>query len=751
MNKARLWALLAMLAGCTTTMQKPASTDQSNQIDVARIFAGPALDGAAPFNVKIAPDGSQVGFLRGSAAAPKRLDLWVFDPQQRSTRLLVSAESLIAGGETLSDEERARRERQRISALSGIVDYHFSPTGEQVLFPLGGLLYLYDLASATTRQLTQTGAAIDPKFSPSGRYVSFVRDRELMAIDLIDNETLQLSSGATATVANGLAEFVAQEEMDRDTGYWWAPDESAIAYLQFDESPVDQAQRYEVYADDIKIVTQRYPATGTPNVINRLAVVSLSSMQTRWLNLGTEADIYIPRVDWTPDARALFVQRQSRNQQTLELLSYAAGQTTPSIVLTETHDTWLNLYDDLTFLPDGEAFIWSSARDGQRHLYLYEVDGTLVRQVTSGEWSVVGDRYKRAVVHADHEAVHFIANFDSPTERHLYRVALDKTNDAPMRLTTEKGWHSISFATDGMFYLDSFSADLHPPSVTVHDRSGQQLGAIEMNALDQDHPYAPFVEQHATMQFGTLAAEDGQTLHYYIRKPAAANASKPHPAIVFVYGGPGGQRVRNAWGNHIEQTMVARGYVVFSIDNRGTGFRGRAFDDVVYRELGIAEVRDQVRGADYLKNLDYVDGNRVGVFGWSYGGYMALMSLLQSPETFAAGVAGAPVTDWALYDTHYTERYLDTPENNPEGYRLGSVFPYVDNLQAPLLLMHGMADDNVLFAHTTELMRTLQNKNKRFELMTYPGSKHSLIRGHREGVHAWESILNFFDRHLSAP
>lgn len=743
---------LALLGACATTQDQGPMQKTSSALDIERVFSSPTLDGPAPAKIKIAPDGSLVGFLRGSAENSQRYDLWVFDPAIATSRLLVESAALTDGTEELSDEERARRERQRISSLSGIIDYHFSPDGRSILFPLSGDLYLYELASGTTRALTHTKAAeIDPKFSPLGRYVSFVRDRELMAIDLSTGETLLLTSGASDTVANGLAEFIAQEEMGRDTGYWWAPDDSAIAYLQYDESPVALEQRYEVYAGGIQTIEQRYPATGTANVINRLAVVRLDDIQTTWLDLGADTDIYVPRVNWSPAADYVLVQRQSRNQQSLELLRYSATGGAPKTLIAETHDTWVDIYDDLRFANEGQDFIWSSARGGNKHLYLYTASGELKRQLTAGDWSVVADRSGRALVHVDFDHIYFIANEEHATERHLYRSSLgDSDVTRPEKISKEPGWHSIAFASSGEFYVDRYSGGDTPPRVTVHSRNGTVLGPIEENTLDRSHPYYQFQSDHTPMEFGELTAEDGQTLHYYLRKPEGASATNKRPVIVIVYGGPGGQRVTNAWGNLIEQVMVERGYVVFSLDNRGTGYRGRKFDDIIYRDLGIAEVRDQALGAEFLRTLDYVDGERIGVYGWSYGGYMALHCLLQSPGTFSAGVAGAPVTDWKLYDTHYTERYLGTPADNAAGYEAGSVFPYVDALEAPLLLMHGMADDNVLFSHSTELMRALQAGNKRFELMTYPGSKHSLIRGQTDGVHAWTTILDFFDRHLAA-
>jgi dipeptidyl-peptidase-4 len=299
-------------------------------------------------------------------------------------------------------------------------------------------------------------------------------------------------------------------------------------------------------------------------------------------------------------------------------------------------------------------------------------------------------------------------------------------------------------ATDGAVFVDTFSTPNDPPSVVLRDRRGNALATLVANALDAKHPYAPFVASHITPEFGTLRAEDGQTLHYKLMKPTALAPGKRYPVIVDVYGGPGVQRVQKAWGGLLHQYWVQQGYIVFALDNRGSGFRGVEFETALYRKMGSVEVRDQVAGVEYLRTLPYVDPKRVGVWGWSYGGYMALMCIMQAPEHFAAAVSGAPVTDWHLYDTHYTERYMSTPTDNPKGYAAGSVLGFADNLRAPLLLIHGMADDNVLFTNSTSLMKRLQDLQKPFDVMTYPGAKHGLIRQATTARHAYAQIERFF-------
>ncbi len=720
-------------------------------LDIDRLFEEPDLNGPAPSDIRISPDGTRVTYLRASDDDRSRFDLWEFRPESGENRLLVDSSTLVTGGEELSEEEQARRERQRIAWRRGIVSYAFSPDGSSLLFPLGGDLYLYRIEDAELRRLTETAAGeTDPKFSPGGRYVSFIRNQDLFVIDLADGAERRLTTDGGGVIKNGMAEFIAQEEMDRDTGYWWAPDESAIAFARVDESPVQIARRFEIYAEETRVIDQRYPATGTPNVDIGLGVVTLADGAVRMLDLGDDEDIYLARVDWFPDSRNLAVQRQSRDQRRLDLLRFHTGTGDSTLLVTETSDTWLDLYDELTFIDGGERFLWPSARDGYKHLYLYQADGTLSHQITRGDWEVTGERYKRAVLHVDESAglVYFQATRESPLERHVYVTALDGSGE-PKRLTAEPGWHLATFAEDGSLFVDRFESPETPPQVSVHGPDGRRIGFIEENRLDESHPYFPYLAQHSPPEFGELTAADGQTLYFRMNKPADFDPDRRYPAIVLVYGGPHGQRVIRDWyGLPLEQILTRRGYVVFQLDNRGTGFRGVAFDAPIHRRLGRVEVDDQLVGLAYLKALPWVEPERIGMFGWSYGGYMTLMTLLQAPGAFAAGVSGAPVTDWRLYDTHYTERYLGMPRENPKGYEASGAFPYVPNLAAPLLVIHGMADDNVLFTHSTKLFEALQDADRPFDVMTYPGAKHGLLRQEAEGRHGYKMILRFFDSHL---
>ncbi len=717
---------------------------QAKPLSLERIFDDPSLSGKSPVQLKFSPDGSRVTYLQGKTDDYNRYDLWEYNLEDNTNRVLVDSAELFSGPENLSDEEKARRERQRIFG-KGILEYTWSTDGKALLFPLNGDLYYYDLASAKSKKLTNTDAfETDARFSPKGNYVSFIREQNLYALALNSGKEIQLSQDGGGVIKNGMAEFVAQEEMSRMTGYWWSGDETKIAYTRVDESPVKEAIRNEIYADEVKLFNQRYPFTGTDNVKIQLGVVKLNNQHVDWVDLGKDEDIYIARAKWLKDSKTLSYQWQNRSQQTLELRFYDSESKKQKVALTENSDTWINLHFDLVFLKDKKHFVWASERDGFKHLYLYRTNGQLVRQITSGDWAVdslKGIDEKKGIVY-------FAGRKDTPLESHLYSAPLFKKGDSK-RITEEGQYHNVVLAKDNKTFIDTSSSVNKPKSAALRKVNGEFITWLEENKLDNSHPLTPYLSNLATPEYGTLKADDGQIMHYRLFKPTNMSAGKKHPVIVNVYGGPHAQRVTNSWRskNLYFQYMAQQGYVIFQLDNRGSYNRGKKFEDAIYKNLGDVEVSDQIKGVEFLRTLDYVDAKRIGIYGHSYGGYMALMTMFKAGDYFTAGVSGAPVTDWALYDTHYTERYLGHPDTNAKGYEASAVFPYTDGLKGPLMIYHGMADDNVLFTHATKLFKQLQDSEKQFEMMTYPGSKHSL-RGKQVQTHLHQTITNFFNRHF---
>ena len=735
-------SMIAPAAVAATTSPAP------GKLTLEAITGSTSLSGSSLMKAKVAPDGSRVTFLRGKDGDKNRLDLWAYDIATGTTAMLVDSNDVLPGAEVLSDEEKARRERQRIASLSGIVDYQWSPDGKTLLFPLGGELYLYDLSKpgkAGVRKLTNgEGFATDPKLSPKGGFVSFIRERNLWVIDLATGKSAQLTKDGSAVIGNGVAEFVADEEMDRHTGYWWAPDDSAIAFARIDETPVPVQKRYEVYPDRTEVIEQRYPAAGDKNVLVQLGVIApKAGAKPAWIDLGKETDIYLARVDWR-DAKHVTFQRQSRDQKLLELVEADLGTGKQRVLVTETSKTWVPLHSDLRFLKDGRL-LWSSERSGFEHLYVIDTDGNATA-LTSGAWPI------DALLAVDEATgfVYFSAGKDTPLDLQVYRVPL--AGGAIERLSKADGMHNATFATNASVYVDSWSNPTTPPQLQLFRNDGSLLATLLDNDLAKaDHPYAPYRDAQRPVEFGTLTAADGTTpLHYSVIKPVGFDPKKRYPVVVYVYGGPATQTVTRAWpgrGDHwFNQYLAQQGYVVFSLDNRGTPRRGAAFGGALYGVQGTVEVDDQLAGAKWLQAQPWIDPARIGVYGWSNGGYMALMMLSKASDTYACGVAGAPVTDWGLYDTHYTERYMNLPAANADGYRNGRVLTHVDGLKSPLLLIHGMADDNVLFSNSTVLMSALQKRAQPFELMTYPGAKHGLSGA--DLLHRFRLTEAFFARCL---
>ena len=733
----------------------------AEELTLERIFASPDLSGPSLRQAELSPAGDRVTFLQGREDDRTLLDLWEYNLNDETTRRLIAADQVLAQEGELSAEEQARRERARIADLRGIVSYRWSGDGQNLLFPLGGNLYYANLtesdpdAAIEVRQLTDSDAFdLDPKVSPDSRHVAFIRDQDLWLVDTETASARALTTDGEGTLKNGMAEFIAQEEMGRSTGYWWSPDSRMIAFLQVDESPIEPSTRFEVSGDTITMIEQRYPYAGTPNVRYRLGVIEIEDAETiRWINLlgddGNE-DIYIPRVNWLPDSSGVAFQRQSRDQQQMDLVLHRLEDDSQFLLVRENSDTWINLHDDLHFLSEMQAFIWSSEGTGYRHLYLIDLNGELIRTLTAGDWPVD----ELAGVDEELGLVYFTAFKNGPTQKHFFRQSLaTETPSDVTRLSRRAGWHDIEMDRQARYYLNHFSNTEQPAQLSLHSADGERIAWLLENRLSTSHPYHAYLNDHQATEFGVLNSEDGHDLHYRVIKPAGFSPERKYPVFLHVYAGPTSRVVLNRWGRRhlIDQFMAQSGYLVFSIDNRGIVGQGMTFQAPAYKKLGQIEVVDQMVGVEYLRSLPYVDSERIGVFGWSYGGYMALMMQMQHPGSFGAGVAIAPVTDWALYDTHYTERYLGMPRDDngdeTEAYRLGNVLTYADQLSDPLLLIHGMADDNVLFTHSTMLMEQLQSNSIPFELMTYPGEKHT-IAGSGQRLHVYRHFVAFLNRTL---
>jgi len=727
----------ALLASVTTS-----TSVLAEEFTIDRLTTSPSINGPSVQGLKMSPDGKRITFLRGKETNAAQLDLWQFDVETGLAHLLVDSSDLLLGGrEALSEEEKQRRERNRTTTgKTGIISYFWSDDSKSLLFPIGGDVYVLPLGGSVKRLTNTPEYETDIKFSPKSTYVSFIRAREVFAVNVASGAEIQLTTGASKTVANGMAEFVVQEELGRFTGYWWSPDETRVAFEQYDESKVLVKDRYEVQPDGgVVALKQRYPEAGSSNVNVKLGVVTLADKAVNWIDLGADKDIYLARVAWLPNSEWLTFQRLNRAQTKLDFVIAAHDGAQVETQFSEKSDVWINVHNTLEFTAEGSGMIWASERSGYRHLYMYDLEDGGSRALTSGDWVV--NRIEK--INRENGDIYFTGFKDSPLEKHLYKV--NSSGDIS-RITQEAGWHTVTVG-EGIF-VDNFSSPDQPPQIMVRSLAdGSTKAAILENKLDESHPFGPYADSRVDESFGTIKAEDGSDLHYRLYKPATMETGKRYPAILAPYGGPHGQRVKKSWSVNFNNILARNGFVVMVIDNRGMWNRGLKFESHIKNAMGGVEVADQVAGANHLKTLDYIDGDKIGMWGWSYGGYMTLMSLFKEPDVFKAGVSVSPVTDWRLYDTAYTERYLGHP-NAPGGvYENSSVFKYVDGFKGDLLLIHGMADDNVFFDNSVKLMATLQNAGKPFELMTYPGKKHG-IRGEATRAHLWRLALDFFKRKL---
>jgi dipeptidyl-peptidase-4 len=692
------------------------STAAGKRLTIERIYSQPSLSGRMTRGLTWTPDGKQLSYFetKGSSKETKT-ELWVMDAANGERRLLVASDKL----ESILPPESSKPTQATGLGRRAPSQYQWTPDGSGILFQGGTALAWLDLKSQGTRTLVSGAANIaDPKISPDGRSVSFIRDHNVWLVNLADGKERAITQGGTEKIRKGELDWVYPEELEIKTAYWWSPDSSAIAYLEMDERKVSQYPMVDFSSPSGEAEMERYPVAGGANPIVRVLVASLGGGEPRVMDTGAETDIYIPRVNWLTDSKHLAIQRLNRTQTELDLLIADVPNGSSRVALTEKDPYWINVSDDLLFLKDGKRFLWSSERSGYRHLYVYDVSGKQLAQLTKGDWEV-------AAVDGVDEAkglVYFTATEKSPLQRQLYRVALDASGFA--RLTREEGTHAAVFAPNATAFIDTFSNTAAPPRQDLCRADGSRIAAINENKVSElaDYHLSP-------TEFLSMKTHDGVQLNASIIKPPDFDPQKKYPVLVYTYGGPHAQVVRNAWGGATflwHQLMAQRGYIVFALDNRGSTGRGHAFETPVHFRLGAQELSDQRDGVAYLKTLPYVEASRIGIWGWSYGGHMTLHAMFEAGDDFKVGFAGGPVTDWRYYDSIYTERYMGLPQKNKMSYEESSPVKNAGHLKGKLLIAHGTGDDNVHFANTLAVMNDLIDAGKYVEVLAFPGRGHGV-------------------------
>lgn len=689
---------------------------------------------------KFSPDGKRLTFLKGKADQPKVLDLWEVDLASGEQSCLVDSSELGGASSELSKEEKDRRERLRLFSM-GIVSYQWAPNSEMILFPIAGKLYIWDAASKSVKSLNDKPTnMMDPKFSHNSSFITFTENQNVKKIDLATGDISDLTDEGAGDIKCGEAEFVVQEELSRYDGYWVSPDENQLAYEVYDESPVELVTRNEIFSDRVDIIEQRYPYAGKDNVKYKLVIKNLESGAKVTAQVDTE-DNYLARLCWSPDSKFVYAQIVNRLQDTLTLNRIDASTGESKVILSEHSKPWVNVNDIFRLSADGESFIWGSERSDMRQVYLYNNEGELIKQLTDT------DTFIDSVIHWDADELFYTAYTEMALNRKVFKLDLESGETSTV--TDDEGISQVTLNADKGFYLVQQNDLTTPQKVSLLNVATGQSISVHTAKCNVDG--TDLNDMFDKPEYGSFKSKDGKVdLNYRIIFPHNFDPSKKYPAIVHLYGGPHAQMVTKGWTGDrylFQQFLASQGFLIISVDNRGSANRGLSFEGAVYKNMGDLEVEDQAAAAEFLMEKDYVDSDRIGVHGWSYGGYMTLMCMFKKSDIFKVGVSGAPVTDWKLYDTCYTERYMSTPQLNPEGYKKASVFPYVDGLEGKLLVIHGMADDNVLFTNSTMLYSALHEADKMFDVMVYPGEKHA-IAGHVSKLHNYKTIANYFIENL---
>lgn len=622
-------------------------------------------------------------------------------------------------------------------------EYKLSSDEKGLLVLTSRELIHFNIPSGEAAILTATGnGPVVPSFSPSGGMVAFVRNGDLFIHDLSSGRERRLTETSSGSIMNGCLDWVYQEEIygrGDFQAYWWSPDSVSLAFLQLDTADVPVTTILDHRSRPPVVEKQGYPHPGDPNAVVRLGVVGVGDGNLAWMDLSRygEQEILVVRVDWHPESGLLTAQVQDRGQTWLELVAFDPVSGEDTLLIRETSPAWVDRLGEPLWLEDG-TFLWQSQRTGFRHIYHYSAKGELIRPVTEGDFDV------RSLHAADEKngAVFFTAARDDFTERHVWKASLK--GSAMEKVTSSPGVHRASFNRQGTLFLDTWSDVNTPPRVFLKDAGGKEIRTILENRIEVVDEFS--LEKP---EFVSLRARDGFPLQGMIIRPPDFDPSRKYPVLMYTYGGPGSQSVLNRWGGKTylwHQYLASQGCVIWIFDDRIASGKGVKSAWSGYRNLGPVGLRDIEDGLDWLKRHSWIDGSRIGIWGWSYGGYVTAFALTHS-DYFKAGIAGAPVTDWKNYDSIYTERYMSTPKDNPEGYRNSSAVKAAEDLHGSLLLIHGAMDNNVLLHNSISLIEKLQETGAQFEFMIYPGSRHG-VRDKAQVRQMRERMVRFLERHL---
>ncbi len=602
--------------------------------------------------------------------------------------------------------------------------------------------FVYDIVSKTLTQIVDYKIQ-EPAFSPDGKQIAFVKENNIYVYDLDSKTTTAITTdGKKNEIINGITDWVYEEEFSFVRAFDWSKDSKKLAYIRFDERQVPEFSmsmfRKELYP---AVTTFKYPKAGEKNSLVSLHIYDLVAKGTKDVNLGNYSDFYIARLKWTSDASVLSAQVLNRHQDNLDLLFIDGNSGTAKVVLNEKDKAYVDVTDNLTFLKDN-SFIWTSEKDGFNHIYRYDKTGKLQNQVTKGNWEVTNyygfDEKTNTIFYQSTE--------NGSINRDVYRIALDGKNK--VRLSKSTGGNAATFSPNFQYYIATSSSASQPTTYTLNEsKVGKQIQVIENNEALVTKLKAFDLP---AKDFFVLKTEKGNELNAWMIKPKDFDATKRYPVFMFQYSGPGSQQVVNQWLNLNDywfMMLSQQGYIVACVDGRGTGFKGSDFKRVTQKELGKYEVEDQIDAAKVIGNYPYVDKSRIGIFGWSFGGFMASNCIFQGSDVFKMAIAVAPVTNWRFYDSIYTERYMQTPQENASGYDANSPINHVDKLKGKFLLIHGSGDDNVHVQNSMQMMEALIQSNKQFDSQIYPDNDHGIYGG-KTRIQLYTKMTNFIKENL---